>query len=180
MTSRVPACPSFEEVARLPSDIEAARQDPFQLFWFETAGRSRLAIHTLVHVNVWDIGVSRPQLAYRVPTISNWQSAVTGDGAFLVVARGRGRQPGSDTHIVDAATGADLRMVPPRDPARPAGGEMIFPLPGTSLLAGVFGTALAVVDAATGRFVAMRDLEQEPLPPGRIAARPTEPLARVP
>jgi hypothetical protein len=63
---------------------------------------------------------------------------------------------------------------------------MIFPIPGTTLLGGTFGSALpfsgalAVVDAATGRFVAMRDFAQEPLPPGRIAHRPTEPQQSAP
>lgn len=181
MTSRVPACPSFEEVARLPSHLQNPGGDPKRLFWFENGGRQRLAVWTYSDLNVWDLGAGRPQLAYSVRTSSgSVDPIVTGGGTLLAANRGR-PGGGSDLHVVDAVTGTDLRMVPPRDPARPAGSEMIFPIPGTTLLAGTFRSALpfsgalAVVDAATGRFVAMRDFAQDPLPPGRIAARPTLP-----
>ena len=186
---QVPACPGFEEVARLPSDIETPGHDPRRLLWFEAGGGVRLGIRTLQHVGVWDVGTNRPQLAYRVPTGTSLQPIIAGDGALLAVGRSR-QGGGSDLYIVDAATGADLRAVPPRDSSRPAAPEMIFPLPGTTLLAAISGLgrsvdgnvvrALVVVDAATGRVVAERNFGREPLPPGRIAARPNRPLTSAP
>jgi hypothetical protein len=195
----VPACSGFEEVARLPSDIETPGHDPKRLLWFEAGGGVRLGIRTLQHVDVWDVGTNRPQLAYRVPATTSMQPIIVGDGAFLVVNRGRPllvdsrnqiTPTGSDTYVVDTTNGTELRRVPPLDESRPAGVGHPFPLPGTTLLAAISArgpsvdgnavSALVVVDAATGRVVAERNFGREPLPPGRIAARPNRPLTSAP
>lgn len=181
-STSVPACTGFEEIARLPADVGIGGGDPERLFWFEREGRLRLAINTFQHLDVWEVGDSAPRLAYRVPgvTAQSGLAVATDDGSLLAVNRGRIPTPGSDIHIVDATTGADLRVVPPHDPLRPGGAAFAIPLPGTTMLVGRFRETLAVVDAADGRFVARRNFMEDPLPPGRMARHPTEAMTSPP
>lgn len=182
ISTSVPACTGFEEIARLPADVGIGGGDPERLFWFEREGRLRLAINTFQHLDVWEVGDSAPRLAYRVPGVvaQSGVALATAGGSLLAVKRVRLPPPGSDVHIVDATTGADLRLAPPRDPLRPGSAEFAIPLPGTTMMVSKFHDTLAVVDAATGQFVARRNFVEDPLPPGRMARHPTEAMTRPP
>lgn len=178
----VPACAGFEEIARLPADAEIAGGDPKRLFWLQAGRDLRLAINTFQHLDVWEVGGSSPRLTFRVPSLSalHGMAIAVGDGALLAVARGRRPPPGSDVHIVDAATGAPVGLIPPHVPSRPAAANYALSLPGTTLMVGIFRDSLAVVDAAGGQYVTRRNFAEDPLPPGRIASRPSEAMPRAP